>query len=576
MSNKELASIFEVISDILSTEDKPTSRFETRAYNRAAMTINSLQQDVASIYKEGGLSALMELPGIGKGLAEKIEEYIKTGKVDKYEDLKKEYPIDFTSLLNIEGIGPKTAIMLYKKLGINDTDSLIKAIESHKLKDLPRFGAKKEEEIAKGLDILKTYKGRILLSEGLTEAEKIIDELNKSGLVEKVAIAGSTRRMSETLGDLDILAMSKHYDEVMDLFSKLDDVTNIVVKGQTKTTVALNIGTTCDLRVIDPKSFGAALQYFTGSKYHNIKVRKIAIDKGYKLNEYGLFDKDNNIISNVDEADIYDKLGMDYIPPEMREDRGEIELALQHKIPKLVEVSDIKGDLHTHTVETDGINTLEEMVDYAMKKGYEYIAITNHTESLKIAHGMDSSGFLKLFSRIDELNDKLKGKITILKGAEVDILKDGTLDLDDKTLDMMDCVIGAVHTNINMTEDEMTDRVLKAINSGEMNILAHPTGRLINEREPYKIDLTKVAEACAKYNTVLEINASPKRLDLNDVNILLTSKHKVKYSIDTDSHSTINMDFIRYGVGTARRGWLKKEDIINTLPLDKLLKILKK
>ncbi len=576
MKNKNISDIFEEISDILSVSDKPTSRFEVRAYKRAALTIGTLQEDVSDIYRRGGINALMELPGIGKGLATEIEEYIKTGKISKYEELKKEYPIDFNDLLNIEGIGPKTAILLYKKLNITNLESLKKALEGHKIKDLPGFGVKSEQVIADGIRMHESNKGRILLSDGLNEAEKIISILSKSGKVEKVVISGSTRRMRETLGDLDILAISNYPEDVMNIFSNMEDVNGIVVKGPTKTTVSLNIETTCDLRVIEPHSFGAALQYFTGSKDHNIKVRKIAIEKGYKLNEYGLFDKSGKIISESDEKEIYNKLGMQYIPPEMREDRGEIELALKNQIPNLVDISDIKGDLHTHTKETDGINTIEEMAAYAIKKSYQYIATTNHTKSLKVAHGLTDEQFENYFNKVDILNDKLKGKLKILKGAEVDILKDGTLDLKDSTLDTMDCVVGAVHTNTNMDENAMTSRVLKAINTGYINILAHPTGRLINERDPYQIDLIKIAEACNNTKTALEINASPSRLDLNDTNILSTSKLNPLYSVDTDAHSTINMDFMKYGIGTARRGWLTKESVIDTFDLNKLLKFLKK
>lgn len=576
MENKRISEIFEEMSNIIGIEKTSTSNFESRAYKRAALTIGTLQQDISDIYKQGGIKALMELPGIGKGLAEKISEYLTTGHIKEYDELKKKYPIDFTSLLSIEGIGPKKAIELYEKLGVTDIPTLKDALEKHKLKDLQGFGEKSESEIAKGVTLAESNKGRILLSEGLPEAEKIISILKGSNLVKEAVIAGSTRRMRETLGDLDILALSDNKTEVMDLFSKMADVTSIIVKGPTKTTVALNIGTTCDLRVIDPDSFGAALQYFTGSRDHNIKVRTIAVRKGYKLNEYGLFGRSDQLISKLNEKDIYEKLGMSYIPPEMRENRGEIELAEKGQIPDLLELQDIKGDLHTHTKETDGINTMEQMADYAMRKGYEYIATTNHTKSLKVAHGMDDKQFEEYFLKVDELNDRLKGKLTILKGAEVDILKDGSLDLLDKTLESMDCVVAAVHSSTNMTEEQMTSRIVKAIGSNQVNVLAHPTGRLINEREPYPVNLPKVAEACADMRTMLEINASPQRLDLNDTNILLTSKYPVIYSVNTDAHSTIHMDFMRYGVGTARRGWLTKERVANSLPLNKLREILKK
>ena len=360
----------------------------------------------------------------------------------------------------------------------------------------------------------------------------------------------------------------------MDLFINFEDARSVVIKGETKTTILLSTGVTCDLRVINDVSSGAALQYFTGSKDHNIKIRKIAIGNNYKLNEYGLFYNDSNIAAGKDEKFIYNRLNMDYIPPEMREDRGEIELALQHRVPELISLNDIKGDLHLHTKESDGLNTTEEMVNAALEKRYEYIAMTNHTKNLKIAHGMGDQDFIKYFDTIDKLNQKYK--IKILKGAEVDILKDGSLDLKDETLGQMDCVIASVHMNTSMGKEDMTQRVINAIKTGKVNILGHPTGRLINKRSPYEIDLDEVSKYCEKYKTALEINSSPERLDLNDENILKTSKYNVYYSINTDSHNIYGYDFMELGVGTARRGWLGKEKVINTMDLNGLMKFLKK
>ncbi|MCL5101838.1 MAG: DNA polymerase/3'-5' exonuclease PolX [Candidatus Marsarchaeota archaeon] len=574
MANKELAEIFNEMADMLSVDSRPTARFEVRAYQNAAMLLLSLDEDVSELYRREGKEGLMSIKGIGKGLADKIEEYIKTGHVKKYDKMKKEYPIDFANLTKIEGMGAKKAIALYKKLGVKDIPSLKSAIEKHEIRELEGFGERSEQLLAKGVEMLEVSKGRLLLSDALPVAESIVSNLLESRLVEKAVICGSTRRMKETIGDIDILAISKDPEKVMDLFVKQKYVSNTVVKGPTKTTVLLGIGTTCDLRVISPESFGAAMQYFTGSKEHNVEVRKIAISKGYKLNEYGLYDKNDKVISAIDERDIYSRLGMDWIEPEMRENRGEIALAKAHKLPKLVNLEDLRGDLHSHTVETDGTNTLEEMANAAIAKGFEYLAVTNHTKSLRVAHGMDEKKFTEFFKRIDALNEKLDGKIKILKGAEVDILKDGSLDLDKSVLGKMDCVIGAVHSNFNMGIKEMTDRVKKAIGTGSINILAHPTGRIINEREPYALDLRSVAESAEKYGVAMEIDAYPTRLDLNDSSIFAIRDYKVMFSVDSDAHNASHFDYMRYGIGMARRGWLQDSNIINTMRLKQMAKFL--
>jgi DNA polymerase (family 10) len=576
MPNKELAEIFDEIADMLSVDQRPTARFEVRAYQNAAMAISSLDEDIAELYKRSGVNGLMSIKGIGKGLAAKIEEYIKTGHVKKYEELKKQYPIDFANMTKVGGIGAKRAIMLYQKLGVRNIPELKEAIEAHKLMGLEGFGEKSEQLLEKGIEMLEGSKGRLLLGDALPVAESIVLKLKESKLVDKAIICGSTRRMKETIGDIDILAISKDPEKVMDLFTSMKGVTSTVVKGPTKSTVWLDMGTTCDLRVIAPESFGAAMQYFTGNREHNVEVRKIAISKGYKLNEYGLFDKNDNVISAIDEVDIYSRLGMDWIEPEMRENRGEIELAKKHKLPTLVRLQDLRGDLHSHTAETDGTNTLEEMANAAISHGVKYLAVTNHTKSLKVAHGMDEKSFEEFFKRIDSINDKLSGKLTILKGAEVDILKDGTLDLSPKALKAMDCVVAAVHSNFSMDINSMTERVSKAIDSGYVNILAHPTGRIINEREAYKIDLRRIAEKAEERNVIMEIDSYPSRLDLNDSSIFAIKDYKIKFSVDSDAHSISHFDFLRYGIGMARRGWLQKRMVANTLPLHSLKKLLKK
>ena len=576
MKNKELADIFADMASFESLEESENARFKTRAYQKVAGILDSLQEDIAEIYKKGGVKALMEIPGIGKAIADKIEEYLTTGKIAKYEEYKEKYPIDFKELTKIEGLGTKTALSLYKDLGIKNLADLKDAISKHEISKLPGFGVKSEELLDKGVKQLESSKGRLLLSEALPVAQSIAERLRKSGLADKVEIAGSTRRMRDTIGDIDILAIGTSSGEIMDFFTGLEDVERTVVKGPSKTTVYLKIGTTCDLRVIEPGSFGAAMQYFTGSKDHNIQVRKVAIDNGYKLNEYGLYDRTGKMVSGVDEQELYNKLGMDWIPPEMRENRGEIELAMKHKLPNLIQYSSLKGDLHTHTKDTDGSNTLEEMVEYAKKYGLEYIATTNHTKSLKVARGMDEARFADYFSKVDRLNEELGKDFHVLKGAEVDILKDGSLDLENKTLREMECVVASVHSNFNMTKDEMTKRVTTALDSGYVNILGHPTGRLINERPPFQIDLEKVAESAEANKVILEINAFPTRLDLKDTDIMLTSKFKVNYAIDSDAHNISHYNVLKYGIGTARRGWLESNRIVNTFDLSKALRMLKK
>ena len=572
MKNVELSRIFNEMYYMLSTDEKV--RFEALAYQRAARSIESMQDDISEIYEKKGIKGLMEIPGIGRGLAEHIEEYLTTGKIAKYEDLKRRFPVDFNEFSGMEGFGPKKAMILYDRLGIKNIADLKKAAEEHKIRDIPGFGEKSEALILKNISMISATGSRILLSTGLNEARKIVSYLLSKNIVSTCEIAGSTRRMRETVGDIDILVISEQPEKVMDLFTEYGGVKSIVVRGESKTTVLLDIGTTCDLRVIKPGSFGSALQYFTGSKDHTIKVRKIAIDHNYKLNEYGLYYGDKNIMEGKNEQAIYTELGMDYVPPEMREDRGEIELALSHKIPSLLELSDIRGDLHLHTKESDGMNTTDEMVAAAIKKHYEYIAITNHSKRLKIANGMDDSQFMEYFRKIDSLNDKYN--IKILKGAEVDILKDGSLDLDKNTLKAMDVVIASVHMDTNMSTGDMTDRVITAVKTNMINILGHPTGRLINERQPFQIDLDEVAKYCYKYKTAMEINASPQRLDLNDENILKTSKYGVYYSVNTDSHSIYGYDNMELGVGTARRGWLTGNYVINTMDLKNLIKFLQK
>lgn len=576
MYNTKIAELLNEIADMLNLEG-PDRRFEVLAYRKAALTIDTLQEDVGEIYKKSGTAGLMELPGIGKGIAERIKEYVETGRITKYEELKKKYPIDFSGITKIQGMGSKKAFKLYKALKIKDIAGLKKAVERHRIRDLEGFGEKSEEEIAKGIGMVESGGGRMLLGTALPEAEAIRDKLLKSGLVEKVIICGSTRRMRETVGDLDILLISSRGEKVLDFVAGMQEVESVVLKGPTKTTVRLRIGLSCDFRLVERESFGAAVQYFTGNKDHNVKLREIAIRKGYKLNEYGLFDKKNrNVAAGENEEAIYKRLGLDYMEPEMRENRGEIELAQQHKLPKTVGLGDMRGDLHVHSDHTDGGDSLKDIADAAIEMGYDYVGMTDHSKSEYVTGGMDDRRFEKYFAEIDEVNDGLGGKTRLLKSGEVDILKDGTLDLKDKTLEQMDYVLCSVHTNINMGREEMTKRVVKAIETGYINIIGHPTERLINQREPIALDLDRVFEAAHEEGVVMEIDAFPSRLDLNDENSIKARKAGLKFSIDTDAHRIEHMQLMRYGIGVAKRAWLTKSDVINTMSADALLKFFKR
>ena len=575
MLNKKLAEIFEEIADMLDLGEKDLF-FEVRAYRKIAQTLETMQEDVGDIYAKGGVKAIDDLPGVGKSTAELIEEYIKTGKMKKYTALKKKYPIDFNSITKIQGMGARKAFKLYRALGVKNIEDLKKAVEKHKIRDLEGFGEKSEQDIQKGLEFLEKAGGRVAIGIALPVAESTIAQLKESKFVERAVIAGSARRMRETVGDLDILVISEDQQKVLDFISKMKEVEAVIAKGPTKISVVLKMGLNCDFRIIERESFGAALQYFTGSKDHGVQVRQIAVKKGYSLNEYQLSDKNGKKIVSLTEQEIYNKLGLDYVEPEMREARGEVELAASHKLPKLIELGDIKGDLQMHTRHTDGQNTIEEMAQKGIELGYEYIGLTDHSKSEFQARGMDEKRFAKYFEEIDKANEKLGGKIKILKSGEVDILKDGSLDLENKTLDQMDYVLCSLHSSFQLGKEEQTRRVIKAFESGYVNIFGHPTARLINQRDPVQLDLDKVFESAKENGVIMEIDSIIDRLDLNDENTIRARKAGLRFAIDSDAHQKANMEFMRYGIGTARRGWLTKEDVVNTLPLSKLEKIFAK
>ena len=565
MKNKELADIFDKWADILEfLGDNP---YHVRAYRNAARLIRDLSEDIEVLAKEGKLS---QLPGIGQRLQAKILEFLRTGKIEEFEKLKQQVPDTIFTLLDIPGVGPKTVKLLYDELGIRSIEDLKRAIERGELLKLPGFGPKKVEKIKKGIELYEKSGGRILLGVAVFIADRIVNQLKEHSAVERISVCGSTRRMKETVGDIDILATGNNL-EIIEAFVNLPNVKEVLWKGTKKATVIVEEGEQVDLRVIEPESYGAALQYFTGSKAHNIHLRTICLKLGYKLNEYGLFKGDEKIAGRTEE-EIYSALGMDTPPPEIREDTGEIEAALEHRLPKLVGYDEIKGDLHIHSNWSDGASTIEEIAKKAIEMGYRYVAITDHSKSLKVANGLSEEELERRNYEIDKLNEKFKGKIKILKGAEVDILPDGSLDYPDEILKELDFVVAAVHSRF--TQDN-TERILKAINNPYVNVIAHPTGRVIGQREGYPLDLEKVMRAAAETGTALEVNSYYNRLDLRDAHCRMAIKFGVKLVISTDSHHVDHMWMMKLGVGTARRGWVESKDVVNTGGLRELRRFVK-
>ncbi len=579
ITNSETSSILSEIAEYLEMDDVP---FKPRAYQKVADIIGSLDEEVVEIYKKGGLRAIEEIPGVGISIGEKIEEYIKTGKIAYHEELKKKIPVDLRSLTAVEGLGPKKIKKLYKQLDVKNLEDLEKAATSGALAKVEGFGAKSAENILKGIEFLKTSGGRLVLGNVFPAIEHIKNELEKIEGVERVDIVGSARRKKETVGDFDMLVITKHSQPVMDWFVQMDEVVQVHAQGDTKASVRIKSGVDVDIRVVPKESYGAALLYFTGSKAHNVALRQLAIKKGLKLNEYGLFrmkgEKEEKMIAGDTEESIYNALGLAYIEPEMREDVGELELALNHKLPSLVGYDAIKGDLQIQTNWSDGANTIEEYVEAAIGMGLEYIVITDHTKRLTVANGLDEQRLLEQMKAIDAVNAKLKKegkKFTVLKGSEVDILKDGTLDIADEVLAKLDVVGASVHSYFNLPREAQTKRIITAMENPHIDIIFHPTGRVINRRPAYDIDMDAIITAAKRTKTVLEINAFPDRLDLKEEYVRKCVRAGVKLSIDTDAHAVGHLPFLQWGIGQARRGWAEKSDIINAHSVEEMLKMLK-
>jgi len=577
MINSVLAKIFSEIAIYLEMQNIP---FKPQAYENAATAIESLTENIEDIYKKGERVAIEKIPGIGKHIAEKIIEYLKTGKIKDYQNLKKKIPVDIGELILIEGIGPKAVKAFWEHLKIKNVEDLEKAASLGKIRNLPGFGQKTEKNILEGIKFLKRSKGRFLLADILPKAREIEKKLKPLKEVEQISVAGSVRRKKETIGDVDFLITTKKeksIKKIIKFFCSLPGVVKIWGKGPTKSSVRMEEGFDVDLRIVNKKSFGSALQYFTGSKEHNIQARTLAIERGLKLNEYGVF-KGKKMIAGWHEPGIYKALGIPFIGPELRENRGEIEAAQKNNLPRLITVDDIKGDLHTHCNWNGGKDSIENMAKEAINMGYEYLGIADHTKFLRIENGLDEKQLEKRNKEIDKINKKIskKGKsFIILKGCETNILDKGKVDIDDKALAKLDYVIAGVHSRFKISKKEMTERIVRAMENPHIDIISHPTGRLLKKREEYQIDFAKILEVAKKTRTILEINAWPERLDLNDTNIKKAKEAGVKMIINTDAHQKDQLYFMEYGISQARRGWAEKKDIINTNSSKELMSFFK-
>ncbi len=571
IENIEAAWIMSEIADLLELQGE--SIFKIRAYRKAAKAIATLAADLSEMSSQGKLETV---PGIGKAIAGKIGELFKTGKIEYYENLKAEVPPGLLEVVSVPGIGARMAQQLYQKLGISSLDELEAAARGRKIRGLPGMGNKTEMNILRGIEMLRSGTGLVTLGIADAMAEAFTGFLKSLPGVTEAGAAGSVRRMKDAIGDIDLVVGSYEAERVIDIFVKHPQVKKVLAKGDTKARVVTLAGIGIDLLVVEPEQYCTAMHHFTGSKEHNVRLREIAHKKGLKINEYGIFGRDDDTqLSAAGEADIYTHLGMEYIPPELREDLGEVEVALNGRLPDLVETGDIKGDLHIHSDWSDGVNSITEIVGRASEMGYEYIAITDHSRSLGIAGGLSVERLGEQERYLRALNEKTD-KIEILSGIEADILSNGNLDYPDEILAARDIVVASVHSGFRQDREKITGRVISAMKNSHVDIVAHPTGRLIGRREPYAIDMEEVFAAAVKYGTALEINASPDRLDLSDRYVRRAAEMGIRICINTDAHDINRMDDMKYGVATARRGWLEKNDILNTMGKEELLDYLKR
>ena len=606
MKNANIASILRDIAFLLEmeeVEDDSNIVFKIRSYKRASDVIANLSANVEEVYATHRLKGIMQIPSIGKAIALKIEEYLTTGKIQYLVELKSKTDIDIDGFYGLEGIGPKTIKIVYDKLGIRDLSGLEKAASEGKLRSIRGFSEKKEEVILKKIQQFKKGRSRYLLGEVYPLIKQIETRLLKFNGVKNAVVAGSFRRMKETVGDIDFVVASNNVEKVMDYFVSMPEIDEVLGKGSTKTFVRLNNRMDADLLVVPEESFGSALQYFTGSKEHGVAIRKIALAKGLHLNEWGIFDNSQHRIAGSTEEEVYQTLDLEWIPPEMRENLGEVELAKKggKRLPKLIEYNDLKGDLQVHSNSTDGTMSIEEMALAANEKfGLQYIVITDHTKSLKLTNGLDEKQLLNQASRIEEVNDRIRqvldkterqrrneldsspttprtkaNNFRILSGAEVNIMRDGSLDIANNVLDKLDIVGAAIHSNFSLPIEVQTDRLIKAASNPSVDIIFHPTGRRINKREGYPVNIEKLVDIATDTNTILEIDAHYDRLDLKDEYVRMAVQKGAKLVIDSDAHHPVHFAFLKFGIGQARRGWAEKSSILNTMPVDELLRCLK-
>jgi DNA polymerase (family X) len=577
MDNKAIAGILYETADLLEIDGADS--FRIRSYRNAAEAIEAFPQQIADLMAEP--RKVLEIPGIGKGMLANLQEMFREGKLSLHSEMLQKYKPSMLDLLKIQGLGPKTIALIWSAYQICDVEGVAKLAREGKIRELPRMGEKQEQKLLKAIEDYQRIAGRFLLDAAEIQAQKIVEHLRGFAGVEKVSPAGSLRRGRETVGDLDILVTGKaccaddSRQELIAHIIKLPSLMEIIAQGDNKVSFRLRGGMQVDVRLLPPESFGAAMQYFTGSKAHNVALRQRALKMGYTLNEYSLARvKDGKTVAGATEEEVYARLELDYIPPELRENNGEIDAAAAHALPALIAQEDLRGDVHMHTVETDGRNTIEEMADAAQARGYEYLAITDHSKNLAFANGLDDKRALEHIQRIREANRRMQS-ITIFAGIEVDILADGTLDLSDSVLEQMDLVIASVHSHFGQTPAEMTARLLRAVENPNTSLLGHPTGRLLLRRDAYQFDVEAIFEAAAHRKVAMELNSYPDRLDLCDRHLRLAKQHGVKIVINTDSHHTSHLDKIRYGILQARRAWLTKADVLNTLSARDFAKAMK-
>ena len=574
MENVEIAHLLNKYADLL--EIQGADLFRIQAYRNAARTIESHSQPIVQLLEQGHDLKKLKLSGIGKSMAEHIEEIAKTGTLLALKELSKELPDSLDELLEIEGLGPKRTKRLYEKLGVSSIKKLKQAIDSGKLESLGGFGKKSIDKIRQAIDNMAKRPKRFKLLDADQLVYPMVEHLRKGGNIDQLEVAGSYRRRMETVGDIDILVASPSAKTVMERFQTYPEVERVIASGMTRGTVVLRSGLQVDLRILLRRCYGAALHYFTGSKAHNIAVRTLGVERGLRISEYGIFRvpkgkkveeggvEEGERVGGAKEEDVFRAVNMDWVPPELRENRGEIQAAQKHRLPSLIVLEDIRGDLHLHTKWTDGRSTILEMVRECKERGYQYCAITDHSKAVRIAGGLTAEDLKKQRKEIEQARAKVPG-ITTFTGCEVDILPDGSLDLPDDLLEQLDVVIAAVHSKMDMSQSEMTKRVLKALSNPTVHILAHPTGRLINEREPFAIDLEQIFQSAREHGVAIELNAQPDRLDLNDVHLFRAREIGVKIVINTDAHSTGQLQFIKYGIDQARRGWLEKGHVVNAM-----------